>query len=407
MMTEQGVLEGIKVLDFTQMLAGPTATRVMAIMGAEVIKVELTPSGDLSRTIPVIKDGRSAYFMQHNRGKKSICLDLRDPRGLDIIKSIIPQVDVFIESFSPGVIARRGLDWDTVHQLNPRLVMCSISAFGQTGPQAKSRGFDFIAQAYAGLTSLNGEADGPPGMFSVGMGDVGTGMNALAAINGALFAAHRKGGSGRFVDIALLDTYFNMNDTAVQMYSASGGQLVPKRAGSHHFSLAPVGIFAGPGGYLVIMALTPDQWVGICKAMEQPDLATDPRFLDHGLRTANIDVLVEIIETWLSSLPGIQAAIDTLESHGIPSAPVLSIPEAMEHPQVRHRGLLQTMDDPLVGQVQVPGLPFRISGGSDDQPLTAPTLGEHNAEILSTYLGMTPEQISQLEADGVLAAAPT
>ncbi|MCF8533955.1 MAG: CoA transferase, partial [Reyranella sp.] len=213
-----GLLDGVRVLDFTQVIAGPACTRLMAEMGAEVIKVELAPSGDYARGLPLTRDGRSAYFFQHNQGKLSLCLDLGRPRARAMVGELVKKADVMVENFSPGVIGRLGFGWDHVHALNPGLVMCSISAFGQTGPLAPLPGFDFIAQAYAGITSMIGDPDGPPSLTGFAVGDVGTGITALAAINAALFARSR-GQGGRHLDISILDFYFHAHEINVEMAS--------------------------------------------------------------------------------------------------------------------------------------------------------------------------------------------
>jgi crotonobetainyl-CoA:carnitine CoA-transferase CaiB-like acyl-CoA transferase len=216
------LLDGYTVLDFTHFIAGPTATRLMAGMGAEIIKVELAPKGDQARDIEYIRDKRSAYFVQQNRGKQSLCIDMRAPEALAIIKELAPKVDVIVENFAPGVIANMGLDYGTVTALNPGIVMCSISALGQTGPLARDTGFDFIGQAYAGITGLIGEENGPPYMPMVAIGDVSTGVHAMGAIACALLY-REKTGEGQYIDISLLDSYFHCQTIGVELYSASGG----------------------------------------------------------------------------------------------------------------------------------------------------------------------------------------
>ncbi len=228
-MAVKHILDGIKVLDFTQYLAGPSTTRLMAEMGADIIKVERAPYGDPVRGIGYIKNRRSAYYIQQNRGKRSLCLDFSLPKSMEILKDLVPKVDILMENYSPGVIAKLGLDWDTVHKLNPECIMCSLSAFGQTGPLSSLSGFDYIAQAYAGVTSMIGEKDGPAYLPMLGLGDVNAGVHALAAINGALF--HRgRGYGGQYLDISLLDAYFHCHEVNVQTYSGSGGEIVPTRS---------------------------------------------------------------------------------------------------------------------------------------------------------------------------------
>ncbi|HYR79975.1 MAG TPA: CoA transferase, partial [Candidatus Dormibacteraeota bacterium] len=205
------VLDGYKVLDFSQIVAGPTCTLMLAEMGAEVIKVEMAPAGDPSRGAQVLINGRSGYFVQHNRGKKGICVDLKTPEGLAIIKELIAQTDVMVENFAPGVIGRLGLDYDSVSRLNPKIVMCSISAFGQHGPLANEPGFDYLGAAYAGIVSMGGEPDGAPMVIMTAIGDVSTGAHAMGAICAALLYRERTG-RGQHLDLSLLDTYFHYHE---------------------------------------------------------------------------------------------------------------------------------------------------------------------------------------------------
>src|SRR5690242_6576478 len=220
------VLEGFKVLDFTQFVAGPTVSKLMAEMGAEIIKVELAPDGDRCRTVAYFKNNRSGYFVQQNRGKMSLCIDIRKPAGVELIRELIRNVDIVVENFAPGVISRMGFGYETVREINPKIVMCSVSTFGQTGPLANDPGYDFIGQAYAGVTSLSGEEGGPPFPPMLAVGDVSTGVHALAAIACALLYRDRTG-DGQYLDISLLDSYFNYHDVNVQMVSASGGAMKP------------------------------------------------------------------------------------------------------------------------------------------------------------------------------------
>ena len=247
------LLDGYKVLDFTHFIAGPTAPRLMAGMGAEVVKFELAPKGDQARGIEFIRDRRSAYFIQQNRGKQSLCVDLKKPGALNLIKQLIPKFDVMVENFAPGVIAAMGLDYPAVSAINPRIIMCSISALGQTGPLAHDPGFDFIGQAYAGITSLIGEAEGPPYMPMVAIGDVSTGVHAMGAIACALLY-REKTGEGQYIDISLLDSYFHCQTVGVELYSASGGQAQVKRSGLHHPFFAPAGTFKGHHWHIIILA---------------------------------------------------------------------------------------------------------------------------------------------------------
>ena len=278
----QHLLSGYTVLDFTQVLAGPTVTRLMAEMGAEIIKVEMMPNGEISRSLPFMKEGRSAYFIQQNRGKKSLCIDPRHPKGQEILKELIKKVDVLVENFSPGTIARLGFGYDVVKELNPRIIMCSISALGQTGPLSAVPGYDYIGQAYAGVTYMIGDPDGAPSFPMLGIGDVSTGVHAYAAIASALLYRERTG-KGQYLDIALLDAYFHCHELNVQLYSGTGGAVQPKRSGSHHYAISPAGLFKGKDTYLFILCLE-HQWAVLCRAMGKPELIADPRFATNAKR---------------------------------------------------------------------------------------------------------------------------
>jgi len=397
------VLDGYKVLDFTQVLAGPTVTRLMAEMGAEIIKVELAPTGDLSRALPFLKDGRSAYFIQQNRGKKSLCINARDPKGLEILKSLIAQVDVLVENYAPGAIGRRGLGYETVKQINPRLVMCSVSAFGQTGPLSNRPGYDYIAQAYSGVTYMIGEPEGPPYFPMLGVGDVSTGVHAMGAIACALLYRERTG-KGQYLDISLLDAYFHCHEMNIQMYSASKGAIKPKRSGTQHYAVCPIGLFKGKETYLFIMAL-PHQWAILCRAMGRPELAEDLRFVDNAKRVENMAQVVKAIEDWLASTSSDDEAVRILEEARIPVAPVLSIEQAVNHPHLRYRHTVRTVTDRAFGDLEIPGMPLKFSEFPEELSLDAPFLGEHNEEVLRNYLSCTPEQVRALENEGVLKQA--
>ncbi|WP_417512797.1 CaiB/BaiF CoA transferase family protein [Minwuia sp.] len=400
-MTYTHVLDGVTVLDFTQFIAGPACTRLMAEMGADVIKIEMAPNGDLCRVLPELREGRSAYFVQHNQGKQSVCVDIRKPEAVDLLKGLIAQADVVIENFSPGVIDRLGLGWDVVHAINPRAIMCSISAFGQSGPLRDLPGFDYIAQAVAGVTSMIGEPDKAPPVAGLAVGDIGTAITSLAAINAALFHRERTGGDGQYLDISLLDFYFHAHELNVQSYTMTRGATQPTRNGSHHPLVAPLGIFKAPEGFIVIIALG-DQWQRLCRAMNMEELMNDPRFVDGTDRLANREALAAIIEGWLQTFKTDRAVLDALEKARVPCAPVLTVAEAVEHPHLIERGTIRRIEDRGVGSFGIPRSPLRFSDFPEELDLTAPFMGEHNAQVLSERLGKSASEIERLSADGVL-----
>lgn len=398
------VLDGFKVLDFTQMLAGPTTTRMMAEMGADIIKVELGPHGDPSRALPFLKDGRSAYYIQQNRGKKSLCIDLKNPAGTAIIKDLIPKMDVLIENFAPGVIARLGFGYEVVSSLNPQIVMCSISSLGQSGPLANRPGYDTVGAAYAGVVDMCGYPDLAPVMPGLGLGDVSTGVHALAAITSALLARSRTG-KGQFVETSLLDCYFGFHELNVQMVSATGGAYKPSRGGAHHSMVVPAGMYKGKDRYLLVIGGLDRQWPALCQAMGKPELIDDQRYNSVPARAQRVSEVIQMVQDWIDSVGDDDAVEAALVEHRVPFAPILTVQEAMNHPHLRERRTVRTISDRFLGDFEVPGFPLRFS----DYPelkLDAPTLGEHNGAILRDYLGYSASRISELETGAVLHSGP-
>ena len=403
MTTPKNILDGIRVLDFSQALAGPTTTRLMAEMGAEVIKVELAPNGEASRALPYLRNGRSGYYIQQNRGKKSIAIDRKDPRSLELVMKVVEKCDVLVENFAPGAIGRLGFGWDAVHKINPRLIMGSISAFGQTGPLASLPGYDYIGAAYAGVLSMIGEADGPPYFYMLGIGDVMTGTHLLAAINGALFYRERTG-RGQYVEASLLDSYFHCHEVNVQAHTASGGEIKPFRCGAHHYAVSPLGVFKCKEGY-VIIAVLPNQWANFCKALGNPALVDDPRFVDGPARIANREALNTLIEVALTKYAtAIEAAEDWGFNYHVPIAPILTVEQAVKHPHLVERETIRTVHDPVFGSYQVPGMPLRFSEGPRHPDLRAAYMGEHNVDVFTQYAGVSEADVRKLEQEGALVA---
>ena len=403
-MAKRHVLDGVRVLDFSQHVAGPACTRMMAEMGAEVIKLELAPLGEQIRNVGFKVNGRSVYFIQQNRGKKSVCVDMKSAAGRDLVYDLVKQVDVVIENFAPGAIARLGLPWAKVRELNPNAIMCSVSTFGQEGPLAGLPGYDFIGQAYAGITGMIGDRDNGPYIPIAALGDTATAAHALAAINAALY--HRAtGGGGQFLDISLLDCYFHSHEMNVGAISASQGAIDPYLPGRYHQAVAPLGVYKSKDGYLILIAILA-RWKDFCAAMGRPELATDPRFVDDPARVVHHAELKVLIEDWLQSQESDAATIRLLGEHHVPVAPILSIRQVMEHPHMRQRGTVRSVTDRGAGSFEMPGMPLRFSGFANDLDLQAPYLGEHNAAVLGGLLGLSAERIAGLTAEGVLVAEP-
>lgn len=393
------MLDGFTVIDFSHVVAGPHCTKILAEHGAEVIKIEPL-SGDLSRMLPVHRDGRSGYFIQHNVGKKTMAMDLTKPEAQAICHELIRQADIVVENFSPGVMKRHNLDWDTLQQINPNLIMCSISCFGQEGPLAHLPGYDWIGQSYAGILDLMGEADGSPVFGGMALGDVSTGTHAYAAIVTALL--HRlRGGSGQHIDISLLEVLFSYHEMNAQVYTSSGGEMIAKRAGSKHDMISPAGIYPCKGRYLFILAVN-HQWQALVKLMGREDMLDDPRYSDLATRGANKKEINAIIEKWLDGFDNADHALKALQKERIPSAPILSIPEVIDLPHVKQRGIVRTVNDPIFGEVKIPRTPLRFSAFPETPELVTGTLGQHNHQILSERLGYSAPDIERLETSGVI-----
>lgn len=401
---QEHILTGLKVLDFTRAVAGPTCTRMLAEMGADVIKIEAAPDGDLVRNISKFTDERSLYYIQQNLNKKSVCLDLRDPRALDMIRELVPHVDVVVQNFKPGVMASMGLDYDSLKALREDIILCSISALGQTGPLALKPGYDYIAQAYAGITSMIGDPDEPPYFPHAAIGDVSTGVHAALAVTSALLY-HARTGKGQHLDIGLLDVYYHCHEVNVHQYSGSHGELQPKRTGRHMGYIAPAGIFAANNGSVLIMAFL-HHWKDLCTAMGRPELIDDEIYGNDTGRLEHIDGTVAIIEAWLATLPDVDSAIEILEAHNVPCAPILSVADTVTHPHLVQRGTVRTITDRIAGEFQIPGNPLRFSEFPEPPDYEAATLGQHNREVLRDVLGKDAATIDSLYADGVLIEKP-
>jgi CoA:oxalate CoA-transferase len=407
------MLRGYRVLDLTQFVAGPTCTRIMAELGADVIKVEMAPAGDRGRfSGDKPRDPRygnasaSTYFFQHNHSKKSIALDLKQPHGRDLMKALIAKADVLVENYAPGVLARMGLGYADLKAVNPRLVMCSISLAGQSGPLSMKPGYDYTGAAYSGITHSIGEADRGPAQFSTAMGDSATGVAAAMAVGFALLHRERTG-EGQYLDCSLVDTYFHMHEVNVPKASLRGSGFAPQRAGTLHPDGGPTGVFRcrGPDEFIQIMVM-PHQWTQMVEILAIPGLADDPRFASPRARRDNNEALKVVIEEWLQRFPTRNAAIAALEAARIPCAPVLTLHEAMAHPHLRQRGTVRRVKDRFIGEFDIPGMPVKFSRWQNETPASAPLLGEHNEAVLRELLLLSDADIEALYAEKVLVRDP-
>jgi CoA:oxalate CoA-transferase len=323
---------------------------------------------------------------------------------VEIIKGLVPHVDVVIENFSPGTLAKYGFGYDELKKLNSRLIMCSISGYGQDGPYAQRPGNDTVAQAMSGLMHLTGDPDGSPTYVGIYIADENAGVHGLAAVCAALYY-REKTGIGQSIDLSLLESLFHLHDTAIQFYVLSNGELNPTRFGAHHYAIAPCGIFKASDGYMVIAVLA-HQWEVFAKAIGKPELTTDPRFATYEARIENRFSLVKTIEDWLQSFPTRDEPLAILEKVRILSAPVLDIAQIINHPQIKARGAMQDVPHPGIGPVALPRSPFHFSETAVEIRSRAPLLGEHNESVLARYLGYSVDRVAALTRSGVLIQEP-
>ena len=405
------MLSGYRVLDITQFVAGPTCTRLLAEAGADVIKIELAPTGDRSRfqglkpRSPEYKNtSQSTYFFQQNHSKRSLALDFKHPKSRELLRKLAAKCDVLVENFTPGVMNRAGLGYEDLRKINPKLIMCSISFAGQSGPLSDKPGYDYIAQALAGITGVIGEPNGKLAQVPVAIGDASTGVAAAMAIGFALLHRERTG-EGQFIEATLVDTYFHMHEANVPKVAIRGDAFVPKREGSLHPNGGPVGVFdCGRGEFIVICALA-HQWPQMVKALGMPELENDPRFASARARSDNNRLVADILERWLKTFPSRDAAIAALEEERIPCAPVLTLNEAMAQPHLVERGTVRRVSDPQLGSFAIPGNPVRFSAWSNQSELKADLLGEHNGAILRE-IGLSGDDIAELYSENVIVQDP-
>jgi len=401
----QGIFNGIRVLDFSQVLAGPTATKLLVELGAEVIKIEFAEEGDPGRTLPRLRGSRSGYHVQQNRGKRSLCLDLRDPRATELVLHLVPHADVVLQNFAFGVMERLGLGYDVVSAVNPRIVMCNMSAFGRQGPLAHKPGYDPIAQSWAGVLHMLGYEDRAPILAGISPGDVLTGVHAFGGVAAALFHRERTG-RGQEVSVSLLDAYSTVHEVNWQEWSVSGGESEPIRRGNVHPVVGGVGVFETGDGYVTVAAVNNGQWQRLTEAMGRPELSDDPRFASSPDRVTNRDEVNTFIATWLATQPHRDDVVNLLDDCRVPSAPVLTLAEAAQHPYLHEAGAVRWVDDDVLGKVLVPGMPIKFSETPDDAPLMTRRLGEDNEYVTCELAGRSHDQYRALVDEGVLFHNP-
>ena len=395
------LFEGVRVLDLSRMLAGPYGSMLLADMGAEVIKVEEPDGGDPMRVMgpPFLPDGESAYFLAINRNKKSLALDLTKPEGREVFLDLAVEADVVWENFRPGVMQRLGLAFAALTAVNPRLVMCSISAYGQDGPYRDWPAFDLALQAMGGAMSVTGEDGGRPVRMGLPMGDLAGGMFGAFAVAGALFRRERTG-HGAHVDLSLLDCQVSLLTYMAQYFWADGR--VPRPLGSGHASVVPYGALATRDGHLIVAIFAEKFWAGFCQAIERPEWARDARFAANRDRVGNREALMHLIEAVFRERPTAEW-LTRLHAAGVPAAPILSVDRVLADPQVRHRHMVVELEHPRHGVLPTLGTPIKVDGALE-APLAPPArLGEHTDAVLRDLLKYPAERVAALRREGVIA----
>jgi len=405
-----GPLSHIRVLDLSRVLAGPWAGQNLADLGAEVIKVERPKSGDDSRAFgpPWMKDSagkettEAAYFMAANRGKKSVTVNLTHPEGQRVVRELAAKCDVLIENYKVGDLDRYGLGYKDLAALNPGLVYCSVTGFGQTGPYRERPGYDFMAQGMGGLMSLNGEPDEVPGGGPMRVGvpviDIFSGMYATIAICAAI-ANRAETGKGQHLDIALLDSCLALLANQGMSYLATGES--PKRIGNTHPTIVPYQVFNTSDGAMILACGNDNLFGKFCSVAGCEPLALDPRFARNGDRVKNRDTLVPLLaEIFARRTTG--DWVNALEAAGVPSGPINTVAQAFADPQVEARGMKVRLPHPLAGEVPLIGSPMKFSATPVRHELPPPVLGQHSEEILKRMLGMSAEDVAKLRASGAI-----
>ncbi|MCS0591949.1 CaiB/BaiF CoA transferase family protein [Massilia norwichensis] len=400
----QGALAGRRVLDLSRVLAGPWAGQLLADLGADVVKVERPGAGDDTRAWgpPWLKDGQgeptteSAYYLSANRNKRSVTIDMGTPQGQALLREMAASADILIENFKVGGLAQYGLDYASLKALNPRLIYCSITGFGQTGPYAPRAGYDFLIQGMGGLMSLTGRPDGAAGegpmKVGVALTDVMTGLHAAVGILAAL--AHReRTGEGQHIDLSLLDV--QVATLANQAASYLVGGAVPRRLGNAHPSIVPYQDFPTANGYMIIAVGNDGQFEKLCATLGRPEWSRDERFVTNPQRVRNREALVALIHG-VTVTRSTEAWIAAMEAAGVPCGPINRLDQVFADPQVQARGMRIEMAHPLAGQVPLVANPIKLSASPVRYDLPPPMLGEHTEEVLQCWLGLGPEAFAEL-----------
>lgn len=390
-------LSGIRVLDLSRILAGPWCTMMLGDLGAEVIKVERPGSGDDTRAWgPPFAGGESAYYLCCNRNKKSIVIDLKKPRGVELVKEFAGISDVLVENFTPGLMKRFGLDYEALREINPRLIYCSISAYGQDGPYRDRPGYDMVLSAVGGLMWITGPRGGEPCKVGVAITDIVTGVHAQGAITAALLWRERSG-KGQFIDCSLLDTQASALANIASSYLVAGKEAT--RWGTAHESIIPYQVFNTKDRPIAIAVANQKLWVNFCKLIDKEEWIDDPRFESNPKRVENREALLPLVADVISQKT-CDEWVELFVEASIPSGPVNNMQNLFNDPQILHRGMVAEIPHPTIGTLRLGGVPIKYSETQPDIRLPPPLLGQHTDEILTNVLGYTPEKIGELRQQG-------
>jgi len=391
-------LDGVRVLDLTSIMAGPYCTMVLGDMGAEVIKVENVPEGDGTRHFEPQVNGESYCFAVLNRNKKSLGLNMKDPRGKDIFMKLAARADIITENFRPGVTRKLGIDYEAVRKLNPGVIYASMSGFGQTGPYGKKGGFDIVAQGMSGIMMMTGYPGGRPAKVGIAMNDISSGVTALYSILGAYIGRLRTG-EGQYLETSLLEAALAWTFWEAGAYFGAGE--MPTATGTRHRRSTPYQAYKTQDGYVTVGANNTKLWQNFCTAVcNKPEWLADPRFVDLPARLKNIDALEREIESVFATHPTAHW-VERLDAAGVPGGPVYTYSQILADPHIKARNMVVEIEHPVIGQMKMLGIPVKFTGELAAIRRAAPWLGQHSAETVK-QLGLSDRDVETLFEDGVI-----